>query len=84
MLEAAPEGADLVFNNGATIPNGTYVNIPYSGGGWFYGISIPPLEEKAVVKPKDGCQCKKCLEMYPYAEPNQEDGSLICWACRNY
>lgn len=30
----------------------------------------------------DGCWCKKCNDFYKYAEPNQEDGTLICWSCR--
>lgn len=30
----------------------------------------------------DGCQCKKCHTFYAYAEPNQEDGTLICYSCR--
>ena len=40
-----------------------------------------PVEEK---KPnKDGCSCIKCEEFYPFGEPNQSDGTLICWSCRN-
>lgn len=31
---------------------------------------------------KDGCRCKKCKEFYPYAESNQDDGTLICYPCR--
>lgn len=30
----------------------------------------------------DGCRCTKCGNFYPYAEPNQEDGTLICYSCR--
>lgn len=30
----------------------------------------------------DGCVCKECKEFYPYAEPNQDDGTLICYSCR--
>jgi hypothetical protein len=30
----------------------------------------------------DGCVCNKCHNFYPYAEPNQEDGTLICYSCR--
>lgn len=33
-------------------------------------------------KDKDGCDCKKCKEIFPYAEPNQDDGTLICYSCR--
>ena len=27
--------------------------------------------------------CKICLEYIPWAEPNQKDGSFLCWVCRN-
>jgi len=30
----------------------------------------------------DGLFCAKCREFYMMAEPNQEDGTLICWSCR--
>jgi hypothetical protein len=39
-----------------------------------------PVEEKK--KDSDGCNCKKCREFFPYAEPNQDDGTLICYGCR--
>ncbi len=32
----------------------------------------------------DGTSCAKCHEFFHQAEPNQEDGSMICWACRKY
>ena len=31
----------------------------------------------------DGLACKRCLEYYQYAVPNQKDGSLLCYSCRN-
>lgn len=44
---------------------------------------LPELPEEIVaVKKKDGCTCKKCQEFYPYAEPNQKDGTLVCYGCR--
>lgn len=30
----------------------------------------------------NGCICKKCNELYPFAEPNQIDETLICYSCR--
>ena len=30
----------------------------------------------------DGFFCKQCGEYYRMAEPNQQDGSLICYSCR--
>ena len=57
----------------------TWVNIPI--GTWDIAdtYSAPIVEAKSN---KDGCTCKKCKELYPYAEPNQDDGTLICYKCR--
>jgi hypothetical protein len=30
----------------------------------------------------DGCVCTKCNDFYYQAQPNREDGTLICWSCR--
>lgn len=30
----------------------------------------------------EGCSCIKCNEFYYLAEPNQSDGSLLCWLCK--
>ena len=32
---------------------------------------------------EDGLFCKKCDEFFPMAEPNQTDGSLVCYQCRS-
>jgi len=38
-----------------------------------------------VRRSRNGCTCKTCGEIYPYAEgPNQPDGSFKCWSCRNF
>lgn len=29
-----------------------------------------------------GCKCKRCEDFNEYAEPNQEDGTFICYGCR--
>lgn len=31
----------------------------------------------------DGMFCCKCNQFYDFAESNQEDGSMICYSCRN-
>jgi hypothetical protein len=31
----------------------------------------------------DGCTCVKCQQFFEFAEPNQDDGTLVCWACRH-
>ena len=48
-------------------------------------ISAPITEAEPVAKKKnkDGETCKKCKEFYPFAEPNQEDGTLVCYSCRH-
>jgi formylmethanofuran dehydrogenase subunit E len=28
--------------------------------------------------------CKKCNEIYEFANANQADGTFICYSCRNY
>lgn len=38
-----------------------------------------PEEKKPESK---GCLCKKCNDFNEYAEPNQEDGTFICYGCR--
>jgi hypothetical protein len=37
----------------------------------------------AVQKPS-GLNCKKCNEHFPFAAPNQPDGTMVCWSCRKY
>lgn len=32
----------------------------------------------------NGANCEKCQEHFPFAVPNQENGTMICWSCRNY
>ena len=62
---------------------------PTSTYSWSW--TYPDPADLAVIVPektsekseKDGCTCKKCNEFYPYATANQEDNTLICWACRN-
>lgn len=69
------------------VPGGFTITIGGSGGGGGGAIAAPALtkEAKAEEKKKDkgGCSCKKCKEFFEYAEPNQEDGTLVCWSCRH-
>jgi len=48
-------------------------------------IPVPAGAVSATEKKKDsdGCTCKKCKEFFEFAEPNQEDGTLVCWSCRH-
>lgn len=43
-----------------------------------YGSS-PPAHNKKV---STGSICKRCNSMNSYAEPNQKDGSYVCYECR--
>ena len=77
-------------NIGGTFPiqgGGTITIYPYVNPIVTIPIIIIPEEIAAVPEEKkkdsDGCNCKKCKEFYPQAEPNQDDGTLICWACRH-
>lgn len=36
--------------------------------------------EKIVI---EGSTCKKCKEYSKFSEPNQPDGTFICYVCRN-
>lgn len=40
--------------------------------------------DKPVKYEGDGLNCGKCGNFYPFSEPNQKDGSLICYSCRNF
>jgi hypothetical protein len=62
------------------IPGQYYTIVVGGGGSATASEETAPLEKK---KDSDGCSCKICKELYPYAEPNQEDGTLICWSCRH-
>lgn len=40
---------------------------------------------KSTIKQNHSVQCKRCQNKdFPYAEPNQPDGSFICWSCTKY
>jgi hypothetical protein len=47
-------------------------------------IYITPGLVSRVNSVLDGCFCVKCNNFHQYAEPNQTDGTLICWTCRTY
>lgn len=80
----------FVPNQIFTIPvnTGAQGGITITGGNWFtydpqtqeqQTIEAPPEKKKN----SEGCACKKCKEFYKFAEANQPDGTLICWACRH-
>lgn len=44
----------------------------------------PVIVKRSSKRKSNGCTCDKCGEIYPYAEPNQSDGTFKCWSCRNF
>ena len=53
--------------------------------GRFLGEQVMYIQGSMIYKISsilDGLFCAKCHEFYMMAEPNQEDGTLICWSCR--
>lgn len=46
-----------------------------------FGDTVPAASEKKINK--EGYFCMKCKDHYPFSEPNQKDGTLICYACRH-
>lgn len=46
--------------------------------------SSPGEEPKPQASPRKGMRCRGCGELNEWAEPNQEDGSYVCFACRNF
>ena len=41
------------------------------------------LDSRRRHKYADGMYCVNCGNFHEYAEPNQEDGSMICYSCRS-
>lgn len=51
----------------------------------FVGDNIIYIQGNMICKVSsllDGMHCSNCREFYSMAEPNQEDGTLICYSCR--
>lgn len=46
------------------------------------GITLRKNNIWRVVFHADGMACKRCEEFFPKAESNQEDGTLVCYQCR--
>lgn len=70
-------------NSSGFVP-GNFITYTFTtgAGGWVAWPPAVPAADSEKKNNKDGCDCKKCKEFYPYAEPNQDDGTLICYQCR--
>lgn len=47
-----------------------------------FGITLRKNNIIRISRRQDGMSCSNCDEFYDKAEANQEDGSLVCWSCR--
>jgi formylmethanofuran dehydrogenase subunit E len=47
-----------------------------------FGVTLRKNNIIRVSHRPDGLTCSNCDEFYDKAEANQEDGSLVCWSCR--
>ena len=71
-----PSGSGTCSTGGQLIlQSGTGTGISFDD----IDLAVPVNEKEEI---SDGCFCKKCKEYYQYAEPNQDDGTLICYGCR--
>lgn len=80
IVTAVPQGGQYVLpyiSTTWTLPN----NFDGYAGSVYHGAICAGSEPSKKVN-KDGCRCTKCKEFYPYAEANQNDGTLICYPCR--
>jgi len=46
------------------------------------GLDLPEEQDDRAVIVHKPQTCKKCKEIYPYAAPNQKDGTFKCYSCR--
>jgi hypothetical protein len=89
------DGYHITGSNGPTIyyipsttitggPGQVVVSTPGGGSqyGWYYPIAVPETPTEPTQEKSKGCHCKKCKDFNEYAEPNCDDGTFICFACR--
>lgn len=53
----------------------------------YIGSQIYYITEYKIVamhRKLDGMCCAGCGDFFAMAKPNQPDGTLVCWSCRNY
>lgn len=50
---------------------------------WGKKVSRKLLVAIQIFNGLDGFPCKKCTNFFPLSEPNQTDGTLVCWSCRH-
>lgn len=76
VVDALPEDTECAIGESWMLGASVDVNLEFD-------FNFPPAPA-LIPKKSDGCTCEKCKELFPYAEPNQKDGSFKCYSCRTY
>lgn len=50
---------------------------------WAFNKDVSLITSASVIK-SEGHACCKCKNFYPFSEPNQPNGTLVCYSCRKY
>jgi len=72
-----------VFNDWIAIDSQFKIDKKYFGSKIFLVRDIAVGGRKIFDPYKDPINCEICLEQIPWAVPNQQDGSFICFVCRS-
>ena len=76
---------DISIQDTIHIDNGNYkyygLDTKYIGSDVYY---ISEYKIAGIHSRLDGMRCSKCNDFFPMAEPNMENGTLMCWRCRKY
>lgn len=51
---------------------------------WVDEKDLTKINQQTSVKAFAGLNCKGCNEHFPFAAPNQSDGTFACWSCKRY
>jgi hypothetical protein len=77
-----PQGEYMIrdtFRLSKRIRNPYYIADKFEGE---WGAFIRPSQIFRLERRYDGMQCRNCDEYYDMSEPNQENGTMICYLCR--
>jgi hypothetical protein len=79
-LEPGDEGVDTTSHSLSWVIKQTNANIDLLTLVDRLELYINNIKNKKI---PDGMFCRKCQTFQQYAEPNQEDGSFLCYSCRS-
>ena len=77
---------DYIYLNNTVIISNTEIRL-LKINPKFLGSKMLYIETSLVGKVRkilDGMTCVSCHQFYDYAEPNQPNGTLLCFSCRTY